>query len=96
MSSGTESRKTVVRAMDTAFDIEEGQIVIRWMHDDFLRRIQAYTKKTGDWGFQLGRNNVIYDIDVYRDHSVGRNMETGEEYEVYLMSNLRHSGPGGR
>ena len=95
MSSGTESRKTIVRAMDAAFVIEEGQIVIRWLGDDFLRRIQAHMKKTGDWGFQLEKNDVIYDIDVYIDHSVGRNMETGEEYEVYLMSNLRHSSPGG-
>ena len=46
MSSGTESRKTIVRAMDTAFDIEEGQIVIRWMHDDFLRRPERSMKST--------------------------------------------------
>ena len=41
MSSGTESRKTIVRAMDAAFVIEEGQIVIRWLGDDFLRSMKS-------------------------------------------------------
>ena len=95
MSGGTESRQTIVRAMDVAFVVQEGQIIIRWMSDSFLEELRNYTKKTGDWGFQLWKNDVIYDIDVYRDHSVGWTIETGEEYEVYLMSNMRNTGPGG-
>ena len=87
-------RKTIVRAMDAAFVIEEGQIIIRWMDDGFLRRIREHTEKTGDWGFQLWQEGIIYDIDVYPEYSVGRNTQTGEEYEVYLTANMKHTGPG--
>ena len=64
MLSGTKSRATIVRAMEAAFVVEAGQILIRWLDDDFLRKIRAYTVRTGDWVFQLEKDDISYDIDV--------------------------------
>ena len=48
-----------------------------------------------DWGFQLEQDHIIYDIDIYREYSVAWNMQTGEQYAVYLTSSMKPTGPGG-
>ena len=81
--------------MEAAFVVEPGLILIRWMDANFIKRLREYTARTGDWGFQLEQDHIIYDVDIYHEYSVARNMQTGEQYAVYLTSSMKPTGPGG-
>ena len=81
--------------MEAAFDVEPGLILIRWMDVNFIKRMRDYTARTGDWGFQLEKDHVVYDVDIHHEYSVARNMQTGEQYAVYLTSSMKPTGPGG-
>ena len=65
------------------------------MHDNFLEELRSYCEKTNEGAFQLWQDGITYDITVDPEQSVGRNTQTGEEYEVYLTSVMKHTGPGG-
>ena len=79
-----------------AFIVENGRITILRMEDEFLGEITFYYVENHYVAFQLWQGDSSYRVIVRPEGSVGQDIQTGEEFEIYVTSTMRHTGPEGR
>ena len=77
------------------FVVEDGKLDILWIDDELMLRTRASYAKNGWAGFYLYRGEEQYRIRIAPDRNRGRNLLTGEEYDVSVLSLMKHSSPGG-
>ena len=77
------------------FVVEDDKLDILWMSDELMLRTRASYAENGWAGFYLERGEERYRIRIAPHRNRGRNLLTGEEYEVSVLSIMRHSSPGG-
>ena len=79
-----------------SFVVENGRITILWMEDEFVEAMRSAYSEHRYAACLLWLDNNECRVTITPEGSVGVNTHTGEEYSVYVLSVMRHCGPGGR
>ena len=81
---------------NVAFRVENGLMTILWMEDEFIEALRSAHFEHRYAACLLWLDNNEYHVTITPEGSVGVNTHTREEYSVYVISTMRHSGPGRR